>query len=241
MTESKFPWRKKIARGQSIVEFALMAPILLILLSGLFEFGFMFSHYLAVLDAARNAARFSSDSMYSTTDSILNCSTKDFYRQTACEAMENLLQEEPTITLCLPGAPATDDCDPGDFESMDDIIISVFSVERLYPAGESIVRFARGSACPEWGWSYAADLGGVSQCSTSRVDLHLSHFTTGDVSALLDKTDKATNTGFILVEINFNYNQILGLPWFTQFVGDPVPFNVYAFWTLTSAEPTSTP
>jgi hypothetical protein len=240
MTESRFHWRKKVARGQSIVEFALMAPILLILLSGLFEFGFMFSHYLAVLDAARNAARFSSDSMYSTTDGILNCTTKDFYRQTACEAMENLAQEEPTIALCLPGVPPTDDCDGVTFETMDDIIVSVFSVERLYPAGESILRFARGSACPEWGWSYAAELAGKSQCDGSRVGLHLSQFTTGDVSALLDKSDKANNTGFILVEINFNYNQILGLPWFTQFVSDPVPFYIYAFWTLTSAEPTST-
>ncbi len=30
------------------------------------------------------------------------------------------------------------------------------------------------------------------------------------------------NTGYVLVEINYNYHQILGMPWFTQFVADPV-------------------
>ncbi len=64
MKDSKAIWSRKRARGQSIVEFALMAPILLIILSGLFEFGFLFTYYLAVLDSARNAARFSSDSLY---------------------------------------------------------------------------------------------------------------------------------------------------------------------------------
>ena len=215
-----------------------MAPILLILLSGLFEFGFMFNHYLAVLDAARNAARFSSDSYYATTSADTSCATIDFYRQAACEAMANLENEEPTITLCLPTSPASEHCDPADWATMDDIIISVFSVLRLEPTGEEIVRFAHADLCPEYGWSYAADLSSRDQCASDRTGLHGSQFTSAEIGALLD--DRAPNTGFVLVEINFNYNHYLALPWFTQFISDPVPFYVYALWPQVSAEPTST-
>jgi Flp pilus assembly protein TadG len=39
--------------GQSLVEFTIMLPILLILMSGLIEFGFLLNSYLDVIDAAR--------------------------------------------------------------------------------------------------------------------------------------------------------------------------------------------
>ncbi|MFN2305316.1 MAG: TadE family protein [Anaerolineales bacterium] len=42
-------------RGQSMVELALFFPVLLILLSGLIEFGFLLNEYLTLMDAARNA------------------------------------------------------------------------------------------------------------------------------------------------------------------------------------------
>ncbi|MBN2086436.1 MAG: pilus assembly protein [Anaerolineales bacterium] len=242
MKESKFFWRNRRARGQSIVEFALMAPILLILLSGLFEFGFIFNSYLAVLDSARNAARFSSDNQYDMRDADPDCDishdgsvTRDFYRQAACEAVGNLAAEQPTITLCLKGVVQRR-CDGNTWSQMDDVIISVFSVLRLEPTGAQIVRFPD-TGCAESGWSYAADLAGRSQCS-ERTGLHASQFTSAEIAALLD--DGAPNTGFVLVEINYHYNHVLGLPWFTQFVADPIPFHLYSLWPQVSAEPTST-
>ena len=48
-------------RGQGLVEFTLMFPVLLVMLSGLMEFGFLLNEYLDILDAAREAARFASD------------------------------------------------------------------------------------------------------------------------------------------------------------------------------------
>jgi hypothetical protein len=238
MKESRFPWRRR-RRGQSIVEFALMLPILLILLSGLFEFGFIFNHYLAALDAARNAARFSSDNQYDIRDGILGCDsgTRDFYRQAACEAISNLENEQPTITLCLPGY-VSEHCDGATWAQFDDVIVSVFSVTRLHP-GAAIERFPKTGGCPELGWSYAADLALRPQCSARVTNLHISQFTDAEIIAKLD--DTAPNTGFVLVEVNFNYNQVLALPWFTQFVPDPLPLYLYSIWPLTSAEPTSTP
>jgi hypothetical protein len=237
MKESRFPWRGCRVRGQSIVEFALMAPILLILLSGLFEFGFIFNSYLAVMDGARNAARYSSDNQYDMRDGNTDCgTTHDFYRQAACEAVNNLAAEQPTIVLCLPGV-VQQHCDGVTWDQMDDVIVSVFSVLRLEPTGAQIVRFPQDGGCPEYGWSYAADMSGRSQCS-ARDGLHMTQFTSAEIIAMLD--DGAPNTGFVLVEINFHYNHVLGLPWFTQFVPNPIPFYLYSLWPQVSAEPTST-
>ncbi len=246
MKESKFSWRIRRRRGQSIVEFALMAPILLLLLSGLFEFGFIFTNYLSVLDAARNASRFSSDNQYDMRDADLDCdeetdgsATKDFYRQAGCLAVGELLAEQPTTTLCLKGV-INEHCDGTTYAMMDDVIISVFSILHDIDTGAyEIRRFPEDGGCPEKGWSYAADLMGLDQCTTPRDGLHLSKYPSTKIATNL--VTGAPNTGFVLVEINYRYWQMLAMPWFTQFVGDPIFMNIYALWPLVSAEPTNTP
>jgi hypothetical protein len=253
MKESRIFRRTFRRRGQSIVEFAMMAPILLILLSALFEFGFIFSSYLALIDSARNSARFSSDSQYDIPDDGKGCEegeagTMYFYRQTACLALMELADEQPTIKLCLPGSADIPNCDPDDPGKTDDIIISVFSVlreERMEGWYTDIVRFPDGN---EQGWSFAADLSNQSQ-TDPRSEMHISQFTNGRFKSMLYKRedpvtheimDEPNSTGYLLVEVNYHYYQALALPWFTQFVPNPVLFRVYAIWPLTSAEPTST-
>lgn len=44
-------------KGQSIVETALVLPILVLLLTGIIDFGFMFNNYLVVSNASREGAR----------------------------------------------------------------------------------------------------------------------------------------------------------------------------------------
>jgi Flp pilus assembly protein TadG len=44
-------------RGAELIEFALILPILILLLAGIFEFGLMFRSYEAVTNAAREGAR----------------------------------------------------------------------------------------------------------------------------------------------------------------------------------------
>jgi Flp pilus assembly protein TadG len=43
--------------GQTAVEFALVAPLLIVLLLGILQIGITFNHYLAVTDAARVGVR----------------------------------------------------------------------------------------------------------------------------------------------------------------------------------------
>ncbi len=44
-------------KGQSLVEFAILLPILLLLLMGILEFGIMLNSYLTIHNAAREGAR----------------------------------------------------------------------------------------------------------------------------------------------------------------------------------------
>ena len=44
-------------RGQTMVEFALVLPVLVVLVLAIAQFGVAFNHYLALTDAARAAAR----------------------------------------------------------------------------------------------------------------------------------------------------------------------------------------
>lgn len=44
-------------RGQALVEFALMLPILLLLVVGVMEFGLIINQYMVVAEAAREGAR----------------------------------------------------------------------------------------------------------------------------------------------------------------------------------------
>jgi Flp pilus assembly protein TadG len=49
--------RRRGERGQAIIEMALTLPLLLVIVMGIFDFGFMFQRYEVVTNAAREGAR----------------------------------------------------------------------------------------------------------------------------------------------------------------------------------------
>jgi Flp pilus assembly protein TadG len=51
------PVRWRSARGAELIEFAIVVPLLLLLLAGIFDFGMMFRTFEAVTNAAREGAR----------------------------------------------------------------------------------------------------------------------------------------------------------------------------------------
>ncbi len=91
---------RRTFHGQAVVETALVLTLLTMIVASIVEFAMMFNAYMAIQDAARNAARFSSDSIYSYRDNVRDCRyTRDFYRQTACLVEMELAQSRPQITL----------------------------------------------------------------------------------------------------------------------------------------------
>jgi Flp pilus assembly protein TadG len=50
--------KKRRSRGQSLVEFAIVLPVFLLILSGIMDFGFLLYSRMSIINAARDGARF---------------------------------------------------------------------------------------------------------------------------------------------------------------------------------------
>lgn len=177
-------------------------PILLMMFSGLIEFGFLLNHYLDLLDGTREAARFASDTSPFTSGSYAD--DPIFYTNAASLVDDVIapLQLNPTT---------------------DDIVISVLGVG----GGRVLSRFPKTLSSPsltgEW----------------RRYGNHTSEFSNADIRSRL--VSNAPNTGLVLVEVFYDYEQVLKLPWITAFVPDPIQVHVYSIMPLVSAEPTPYP
>src|SRR5512141_3013144 len=57
-------WKARARRGQTLVEFALTLPILLLLLFGIIEFGRIFQAWVTLQNAARTAVRYAITGQY---------------------------------------------------------------------------------------------------------------------------------------------------------------------------------
>ena len=126
--ERKKKGKRKKSFGQSLVEFTVLLPILLMMLSGLIEFGFLLNYYLDLVDAAREAARFAADD-----DPLIRGGPFDgdtdttFYQLAQDMTLDSInIGSGGQITL--------------DTAANDDIVISTFSVmngaiDRRFPDG----------------------------------------------------------------------------------------------------------
>ncbi len=120
--------RRQKSFGQSLVEFTVLLPILIMMLSGLIEFGFLLNQYLDLVDAAREAARFAADD-----DPLIRGGASDgdtdptFYQLAQKMTLDSInIGSGGQITL--------------DTANNDDIVISTFSVlngfvDRRFPEG----------------------------------------------------------------------------------------------------------
>lgn len=193
--------RNKREKGQSFVELSLVIIFLMIFVAGIVEFGFMLNNYLNLVDASREAVRYSSNfdpfKPGCTPRTDPKCWDLQFYEQTISLTRDVL-------------APMELDKDAGD-----DIVVSFFSV------GDGVfIRFPS-----DQGWS--ANSNQVSRLSSAQIQSRLD--------------SSAPPTGVLLVEIFYNYHQVLKLPIFTPFVPDPTLLYAYAIMPLAAAEPLPTP
>lgn len=305
------PPAAKKTRGQSLVEVTLLMPILLMMLAGLVEFGFALNQYLNTLDAAREAARYSSDG-----DPLIRAACGDddhddlsdeipgaiddgcpgfamvgalpdnAITTTSVITDENWLYQGTTDFYVQAASIALQTVSPVPLDPFsDDVIISVFRVL----SGTIVARWPNCAPdvafdCPndpptytetlgEWhlyGYSAGTNCGDtidndgdglidegcyaggalVDQLVNATDPLeglcdpvteplcHPSRLSSAQVQALLDPA--APNSAMVAVEIFFSYNQILGLPWITPFVPDPIPMHTFTVAPIPAAEPSLT-
>jgi hypothetical protein len=219
---------RKNKRGQSFVELMLVISILALLLAGVVEFGFLMNNYFHILDAARESARFSSNS---DPFDVNHQTEVVFYYTAAYKALDTM-------------APIVLDPTKGDG---DDIVISVFSMTE---AG-AVLRFPVND-----GWSLCANVGDFESWMTTNhlVDpdafvrskwshciIRQTRQSTAGFQTVVLQTPDAPSAGAILVEVFYNYPELLKLPVFTAFITDPIKVYIYSVMPLPAGAPTPTP
>ncbi len=188
-------------KAQSMVEFAISLPVLLLLLTAMVEFGFMLNTYLSIQDAARTTAR-----RYSTINPF-NADGSDnaaFYQDAALYAVELL-------------APSSD---PQSRQIVlesdrDNVLISLVGVEVDESTDpDSIVSITRYS-----GAEFYKLFSGTNP-ATTYLDANITSFlTTGSA--------EPADAGLLIVEIYYGYEGTLNLPWTTPFFSPGNPSMLY--------------
>lgn len=214
---------RKRSAGQSFVELALLFPVILLLLAGLTEVGFIFFAYLTVLDQTREAARFASVRDYNAgadsgvADPLSTCTDAqlDFYYDTACFFIDPALNPYTTFTDA----------------NLDDVAISVFTVadnevtDRYPMDGDGV-------------WSLYND-NWKKDCEGNVVnDVP---FMGEDAIEGLFAANAPDDRGLVLIEGYYCYDLLLDLPIISQIVPSPFRIHAYSIMPAPEAIPTPTP
>jgi hypothetical protein len=220
---SSYLKKRQVSKGQSFVELALTLPIVILLLVGLVEVGFVFFTYLTVLDLTREAARFASIRNYREglgvvhANPLATCNDVylDYFYDTACFFIDPGLNPYITFTA-------------GNF---DDVAISVFTVNddavsnRWPMDGDGV-------------WSLFGD-NWKKDCQGNA--LLTEPYLTNEEIADMFVEDAPDDRGLVMVEGYFCYDMLLNIPIIDEFM--PTPFRIHAYTIMPASEaiPTPTP
>ena len=91
----------KNERGQTMTEFAMVLPILVVLLFGIIQFGIAFNNYVTLTDAVRAGARKAAVSR-NVSDPVGTCRSQVF------AAATNLKSSDINVTCSSPWTPGSD-------------------------------------------------------------------------------------------------------------------------------------
>jgi Flp pilus assembly protein TadG len=136
--------RRKLLRsgtGQSLVEFSLILPVLLILVFGIIDFGMGLRSYISLTNATREGARFAAvGNPAGTYPGDCDGATTTTVIGRVCVAIEGLdLSALTTVAVAYPGGVA-----PG--ESV--VVSADYTYTFITPVGD-IMNFFSGGAFPE--------------------------------------------------------------------------------------------
>jgi hypothetical protein len=228
-------WNRISSRGQSLVELAIFFPIIMLMLSGLIEFGFLLNYYLNLMDGPREAARYAVDvSPFEgeAVDNRIHFYYNPSYDDTGC------------TTDCAPGVAqmVIDAIQPYQLDpATDDIVIKVLAIED----NGTVHSFP--SYDPSNGITVGGEFSLNSYLKAKNPSGSYPYIATSKISGTEIATKLISGTkksGAIVVELFYSYKQQLALPWITMVVPNPIPLHMYAISPLPAAtppDPTPTP
>jgi hypothetical protein len=242
-------------RAQSFVEFALVLPLLLIILLGVVEITLFIGSYINILDLTRSAARFASNRDPFSTPGTKKCAAVgpgkvfDYFYDTSC-----------IFSPLKPNNPAScvdpNFCDGFNstlqFKSNeDDILIYTFTESEASPhpliTDNAKCKSTDIPPCPPWVWSdndtdVAHNQNWLRDCDKySSAAAYAPNFTPAIMQSYLSSNVKTMNKGFVVVEAIFCYHQVLNIPILSNFLPNPIKIDTYSIMPLPAAQPTLAP
>jgi len=118
-------------QAQAIVEFAIVLPILLVVLIGIFEVGRYVFIYSAVTNASRNASRYASAVGYEETGTYLKYIYCDGIKNAAIESAYMINVDPSDVTISYDGGPGTSSLGQCTASGSDDTSIDVGTGDRV--------------------------------------------------------------------------------------------------------------
>lgn len=231
------PTREQQRKGQSLIEMALIVPILLIMVLGLVEVAAFLGAYLDALDLTREAARFASlrDPFYvGPTDQ--NCSTEafDYYFDTVC--IFSPPAGDPRCAVNDPFCNGVNSATTLDM-TRDDVIISAYTVidqtvTQTYPAGGYYAWSEKDSD--------TVNNGNWQKNCEGEIVRFTPYFTAAKINSYLS-ANAPPKRAFVAVEYYYCYEQLLKAPVISQVIPEVMRIHVYTVISLPAAIPTSTP
>ena len=214
--------------GQSLVELAIILPLVLLMLAGMVEVAFGMFAYLTALDLTREAARFASVRDYNlmepggaehpaafVTDPSSACIDEPlhYYYDTACFFTDSRLN--PFLEF--------------NAAKYDDLVITVFTV-----SGDHVTPTGRHPSTN--GWSLYND-NWQKDCQ-GNVTTSTPFFTNAYLESNF-ATSAPTERGIVTIEAYVCYDMIMNLPFISSFI--PSPFRIHAYTVMPAPEAIPTP
>jgi hypothetical protein len=242
-------------RGQAFLEFALVIPILVLMLLGVVEVAYFIGRYLDVLDLTREAARFASQrDPFAANNPDQNCSTPDnfeFYYDTSCVLSPPAGSTCATATWCNGLNPyITLDL------NRDDVVVSAFTVSgnNVTDSHPKPSLGRRNDANTGYYWALSDHDTDTAHNDNWRKDCHGNvirteqRFTEPVVNGLLVRPSGSTpaafaqpTKGYVAVEVYYCHQQLLNLPVIVDIIPNPVMIHAYTIMPLPAGQPTATP
>jgi hypothetical protein len=167
--------------GQSFIELAVILSVLIVMLGGVVEFGYLLNQYITLVEGTRETARYLSPFLFVNEDGTLN---DNIYINGVGHLVGGSIEIDDSLIVIPPEKsslwPLT--LDP----SIDDIVISIVSIEN----SGNFTRYPR-----ETGYSHLGNF--ASRITNEQITARL---VTG-----------APSTGAVIVEVFYHYHQILNI------------------------------
>jgi len=256
---------RRSTKAQSFIEFALVIPILLLILLGVVELTLFLGTYINLLDLTREAARYASsrDPFAVTMQGDYDCSTStllgdpggdNFFFDTACV----FSQLQGTATCADPAFCNGFNSTIPIKSNEDDILISVFTetgttqstnADGITTPLSGVItpnEFDNGTNTIPWVWSdHDADTAHNDNwrrdCNRQSSPSAANPTFTNDVIQSYLQSNAMANKGFVVVEVVYCYHQVLNIPILSQFLPNPMQIHTYTVMPLPAAQPTRTP